>query len=58
MPLTELQVLQNCINEIPLRFDPCPLCAYINKDKTGHKDNIDVCEKCCWYYGSKFKLSK
>ena len=52
---TQIKVLENYINDVPLVVDPCPMCDYIDADKQGHTKNRNICTECCYYYNSKFK---
>lgn len=53
----QLDVLDSYINDIPNIFEVCRLCEFIDNDKQSHFDHVDVCEGCCWYYASKFKIA-
>ena len=47
--------LEEWINGITMVADPCKMCAYIDKDKESHAQNIETCKACCWYHPSQFK---
>ena len=50
--------LEEWVDGITQIADPCPLCAYIDKNGVGHSENVEVCQSCCWYYPSQFKERK
>ena len=52
----QLDVLESYIDDLPMVIDPCRICKYIDEDKMLHHNHADVCEKCCWYYDSKFEV--
>lgn len=51
----QLQILESYINDIPMIFDPCKNCKFIDDNKKSHINNTEICSECCWYYSSNFQ---
>ena len=54
----QLEVTESYINDIPMIIDPCRMCESIDANKETHVEHVDVCQECCWYYESMFKVAK
>lgn len=50
--------LEEWVNGITMVTDPCHLCAYNDKNGKVHRENVEMCQTCCWYYPSQFKERK
>ena len=51
---SNLQVLENYINDVPMIINPCRLCENCNDEI----HNTKVCVDCCYFYGSKLKIKE
>ena len=48
---TQLAVLENYINDVPMVIDPCKMCKHYVKEM-----HEECCAECCYWYPSKFEV--
>ena len=50
--------LEKWLDGITQIADPCKMCEFVDKDGIIRRENIEICQSCCWYYPSQFKERK
>ena len=51
-----LKNFESVINEIPLSISPCKMCENAKNWYGDCADYRDVCNNCCFFYNSRFKM--
>ena len=51
----EKEKIEKALYDFPNTIDPCPYCR-LSERKT--IEELEICQQCCYYYPSQFKLGE